>query len=116
MTFIVNSRYNQRLVTIFTSNYEDTPDIDVLDSLRVRVGSRMYSRMHEMCDFIEYGGADYRLLPPNPGGDDLMAHAKGAGDQNSKLPSRRKNREPAQTHPGKKPGWRGGNAANRDYQ
>ena len=66
MTFIVNSRYNQRLVTIFTSNYEDTPDIDVLDSLRVRVGSRMYSRMHEMCDFIEYGGADYRLLPPNP--------------------------------------------------
>ena len=33
MTFIVNSRYNNRLTTIFTSNYEDNPDIEALDSL-----------------------------------------------------------------------------------
>ena len=108
MTFIVNSRYNQRLVTIFTSNYEDTPDIDVLDSLRVRVGSRMYSRMHEMCDFIEYGGADYRLLPPNGGMDDLMALWKVAGEQKSKLPTRAKNQLRAQIKPGKELGWSGG--------
>ena len=73
MTFIVNTRYNHRLTTVFTSNYEDNPDIEALDSLRVRVGSRMYSRIHEMCDFVEYGGADYRLLPPNGGVDDLLA-------------------------------------------
>jgi DNA replication protein DnaC len=110
MTFIVNSRYNHRLVTIFTSNYEDTPDIDVLDSLRVRVGSRMYSRMHEMCDFIEYGGADYRLLPPNGGVDDLMALWKVAGEQKSKLPSRAKGPMRAQLKPGKELGWSGGKA------
>jgi DNA replication protein DnaC len=108
MTFIVNSRYNQKLVTIFTSNYEDTPDIDVLDSLRVRVGSRMYSRMHEMCDFIEYGGADYRLLPPNGGVDDLMALWKVAGEQKSKLPTRAKNQLRAQMKPAKELGWSGG--------
>ena len=108
MTFIVNSRYNDRLVTIFTSNYEDTPDIDALDSLRVRVGSRMYSRMHEMCDFIEYGGADYRLLPPNPGVDDLMALWKVAGEQKSKLPARAKGPVRAEIKPGKELGWSGG--------
>ena len=110
MTFIVNSRYNHRLVTIFTSNYEDTPDVDALDSLRVRVGSRMYSRMHEMCDFIEYGGADYRLLPPNPGVDDLIAHWKVAGEQKSKLPSRSKGQVRAELKPGKELGWSGGKA------
>jgi DNA replication protein DnaC len=114
MTFIVNSRYNQRLVTIFTTNYEDTPDIDVLDSLRVRVGSRMYSRMHEMCDFIEFGGADYRLLPPNPGVDDLIAHWKVAGEQKSKLPSRTKGQVRAQIKPVRELGWSGGKAENRD--
>ena len=113
MTFIVNARYNQRLVTIFTSNYDDTPEIDIVDSLRVRVGSRMYSRMHEMCDFIEYGGADYRLLPPNPGVDDLMAHWKVAGEQRSKLPTRSKGPVRAELN---KPaarrdlGWSGGKA------
>jgi DNA replication protein DnaC len=110
MTFIVNSRYNQRLVTIFTSNYEDTPDIEVLDSLRVRVGSRMYSRMHEMCEFIEYGGADYRLLPPNPGVDDMIAQWKVVGEQKSKLPSRAKGPVRAQIKPGKELGWSGGKA------
>jgi DNA replication protein DnaC len=112
MTFIVNSRYNQRLTTIFTSNYEDNPDIEALDSLRVRVGSRMYSRMHEMCDFIDYGGADYRLLPPNGGVDDLIALWKVAGEQRGRLPNRTKGMARAQLkHPGKAElGWTGGKA------
>jgi DNA replication protein DnaC len=113
MTFIVNSRYNQRLTTIFTSNYEDNPDIEALDSLRVRVGSRMYSRMHEMCDFIDYGGADYRLLPPNGGVDDLIALWKVAGEQRSRLPNRSKGMVRAQLkQPGGKAelGWSGGKA------
>ena len=112
MTFIVNSRYNHRLTTIFTSNYEDNPDIEALDSLRVRVGSRMYSRMHEMCDFIEYGGADYRLLPPNGGVDDLIALWKVTGEQRSRLPSRAKGQVRAQLkHPGRAElGWSGGKA------
>ncbi len=113
MTFIVNSRYNQRLTTIFTSNYEDNPDPEALDSLRVRVGSRVYSRMHEMCDFYDFGGADYRLLPPNGGVDDLIALWKVAGEQRGRLPVRTKGPVRAQIkHPAGKDelGWTGGKA------
>ena len=113
MTFIVNTRYNHRLTTVFTSNYEDNPDIEALDSLRVRVGSRMYSRIHEMCDFVEYGGADYRLLPPNGGVDDLLAQWKVAGEQRGRLPARAKGPVRAQLkQPGGKAdlGWSGGKA------
>ena len=42
-----------------------------LDSLRVRVGYRMHSRLHEMCEFLEYDGGDFRMLPANGGPDDL---------------------------------------------
>jgi DNA replication protein DnaC len=113
MTFIVNTRYNHRLTTIFTSNYEDNPDAEALDSLRVRVGSRMYSRIHEMCDFVEYGGADYRLLPPNGGVDDLLTMWKVTGEQRNRLPNRTKGMVRAQL---KRPagsadlGWTGGKA------
>ena len=72
--------------TIFTSNYEDTPDIEALDSLARARRFRMHSRLHEMCEFLEYGGADYRLLPPNGGVDDLVALWKVMGEQRSRLP------------------------------
>ncbi len=45
MNLIVNTRYNERRPTIFTTNYEDTPDDSNLDSLKVRVGFRMHSRL-----------------------------------------------------------------------
>ena len=32
----------------------------------------MRSRLHEMCEFIELDGADYRELPANGGVDDLV--------------------------------------------
>ena len=54
------------------------------------------------------GGADYRLLPPNGGVDDLMALWKVAGEQKSKLPTRAKSQLRAQLKPGKELGWRGG--------
>jgi DNA replication protein DnaC len=71
MNLIVNTRYNERRPTIFTTNYEDLPDEAELDSLKVRVGFRMHSRLHEMCEFLEYDGGDYRMLPANGGADDL---------------------------------------------
>jgi DNA replication protein DnaC len=74
MNLIVNTRYNERRHTIFTSNYEDTPEEteDSAQSLKERIGFRIHSRLHEMCDFLEYEGADYRHLPPNGGVDDLL--------------------------------------------
>jgi DNA replication protein DnaC len=44
MSMIVNTRYNERRATIFTSNYEDVPDESEMNSLLVRVGFRLHSR------------------------------------------------------------------------
>ena len=70
---IVNSRYSEKRTTLFTSNYDDNPDSTDPDSLLFRIGFRMRSRLHEMCEFLYLDGADYRELPPNGGVDDLMA-------------------------------------------
>jgi DNA replication protein DnaC len=72
MNLIVNTRYNERRLTLFTSNYPDIPDDTEPNSLLFRIGFRMRSRLHEMCDFIEMDAADYRELPTNGGVDDLL--------------------------------------------
>jgi DNA replication protein DnaC len=72
MNLIVNTRYNEKRLTIFTSNYQDIPDETDPNSLLFRIGFRMRSRLHEMCEFVEMDGADYRELPANGGVDDLV--------------------------------------------
>jgi DNA replication protein DnaC len=72
MNLIVNTRYNERRVTIFTSNYEDIPDDTEPNALVFRIGHRMRSRLHEMCDFVVLDAADYRERPQNAGSDDLI--------------------------------------------
>ncbi len=64
LNLIVNSRYSEKRTTIFTSNYDDNPDNTDPDSLLFRIGFRMRSRLHEMCEFLYLDGADYRELPP----------------------------------------------------
>jgi DNA replication protein DnaC len=113
MNLIVNTRYNERRHTIFTSNYEDTPDDGDPDCLKARIGFRIHSRLHEMCEFLEYDGADYRHLPPNGGVEDLvMLWKRNAGRRT--LPTRSKGPVRAQL---KQPrdgradlGWSGGKA------
>jgi DNA replication protein DnaC len=73
MNLIVNTRYNERRVTLFTSNYQDIPDDTDPNTLLSRIGSRMRSRLHEMCEFVSMDGADYRELPTNGGVDDLLS-------------------------------------------
>jgi DNA replication protein DnaC len=72
LNYIVNSRYSERRLTLFTSNYDISEDATDPDSLQVRVGYRMYSRLHEMCELLHLTGADYRELPVNGGPDDLV--------------------------------------------
>jgi DNA replication protein DnaC len=76
LNLIVNARYSENRTTIFTSNYDDNPDNTDPDSLLFRIGFRMRSRLHEMCEFLYLDGADYRELPPNGGVDDLLTMAK----------------------------------------
>jgi DNA replication protein DnaC len=73
LNLIVNTRYNERRTTIFTSNYEDRPDETDPNTLLCRIGFRMRSRLHEMCEFLDLDGADYREAPTNVGNEDLLA-------------------------------------------
>ena len=75
---IVSNRYNMRKTTIFTTNYTEKPattygepvmfknENDELkerikkETLKQRVFTRIYSRLKEMCDFIEMKGPDHR--------------------------------------------------------
>ena len=66
LNLIVNTRYNERRPTIFTSNYEEYPE-NLGDSLIDQVGFRMHSRLHEMCEFLEFRGADYRFYDASKG-------------------------------------------------
>jgi DNA replication protein DnaC len=90
LNLIVNSRYSHKRVTVFTSNYDDNPDETDPDSLLFRVGFRMRSRLHEMCEFLYLDGADYRQLPPNGGVEDLimMSKLRSKAARKPSLPSR----------------------------
>jgi DNA replication protein DnaC len=112
MNLIVNTRYNERRHTIFTSNFEDTPEDSDPDCLKARIGFRIHSRLHEMCEFLEFDGADYRHLPPNGGVDDLLALWKMKPGRRT-LPARTKGTVRAQLkQPAGKAelGWTGGKA------
>ena len=67
--YIINHRYNNKKMTIFTTNYLDTDEPedrrDALykkegDSLVDRIGVRLRSRIYEMCKVVEMEGADFR--------------------------------------------------------
>jgi DNA replication protein DnaC len=88
MNLIVNTRYNERRLTLFTSNYPDIPDDTEPNSLLFRIGYRMRSRLHEMCEFVQMDGADYRELPVNGGVDDLINLSKMRKNRKPELPDR----------------------------
>ena len=112
MNFIVNTRYNDRRSTIFTSNYEDIEDADAVDSLKARVGFRMHSRLREMCEFLEYDGPDYREFEFTPSSKDLTHRWKQKkAKSRPKLPGKRSPRGRARLETGSADlAWPGGRA------
>jgi DNA replication protein DnaC len=109
MSLIVNTRYNERRPTIFTTNFEDLPDEAELESLKVRVGFRLHSRLHEMCEFLEYDGGDYRMMPANGGSEDLATLWK-RGRGRRPLPNRTQGPARAQLREPRELKWPGGKA------
>jgi DNA replication protein DnaC len=112
LNLIVNTRYSERRATIFTSNYEDRPDDTDPNTLLFRIGFRMHSRLHEMCDFLDLDGGDYRLMPQNGGVDDLIALWK---TRRKSLPVRAGRQARAELRPPARDGradlkWSGGRA------
>jgi len=69
---ILNKRYNDRRLTIITTNYPNEPPLgteSLLSEARIaasretlgdRIGERMRSRLHEMCVVVEMRGEDFR--------------------------------------------------------
>src|ERR1041385_5861199 len=62
MMQIINTRYNDKRLTIFTTNYSDRRknDADTIESLEDRIGVPLRSRLYEMCKTVEIEGEDYR--------------------------------------------------------
>jgi len=60
MAHIINTRYNDQKLTIFTTNYLDERKNDREETLEDRIGVRLRSRLFEMCRTVEISGRDYR--------------------------------------------------------
>lgn len=60
MTHIVGRRYNDKKLTIFTTNYTDERQTPTGETLQDRVGARLRSRLYEMCSTVLIEGGDYR--------------------------------------------------------
>jgi len=57
---IINKRYNDRKLTIFTTNFLDSKTNDKEQTLEDRVSTRLRSRLYEMCNKVMIDGGDYR--------------------------------------------------------
>jgi DNA replication protein DnaC len=60
MMQIISARYNERKLTIFTTNYIDMRRSTVDETLEDRIGTRLRSRLYEMCKTVIIEGEDYR--------------------------------------------------------
>jgi DNA replication protein DnaC len=62
---LISKRYNASKKTLITTNYvtyDLAKDIgDTKEILEVRVGERIASRLHEMCEFLYLQGRDFRI-------------------------------------------------------
>ena len=111
MNLIVNTRYNQKKATIFTSNFIDTPDDTDPNTLVFRVGFRIRSRLFEMCTIVEIDAADYRVRPPDASIDDLVMLWKRGRPSKKPLPTRSGGQVKAQFRDGRADlKWPGGRA------
>jgi DNA replication protein DnaC len=57
---IINYRYNEKKLTVFTSNYLDSPSRTGEETLTDRIEARLRSRLHEMCRVVQISGDDFR--------------------------------------------------------
>jgi DNA replication protein DnaC len=60
MTQIIGRRYNNKKLTIFTTNYTDERQSPAVETLQDRIGARLRSRLYEMCGIVLIEGEDYR--------------------------------------------------------
>src|SRR5215210_5229871 len=66
MMNIIGKRYNDKKLTIFTTNYMDARRSQSEETLEDRVGVRLRSRLYEMCRTVQIEGDDYRRQLDSP--------------------------------------------------
>jgi DNA replication protein DnaC len=66
MAHVINTRYNEKRFTVFTTNYVDDRPNGREETLEDRVGVRVRSRLYEMCRTIFMDGRDYRRTFDQP--------------------------------------------------
>ena len=57
---LLNTRYNRGRITILTTNFGDEPDSRGGETLEVRVGAPVRSRLWEMCQLVTIDAEDFR--------------------------------------------------------
>ena len=78
---IVNSRYCEDRATICTTSLPTNPHDR--ESLLFEIGGRALSILHQMCDIIEFSGADYRQAGRRPSEDTLREQWKARTRQHA---------------------------------
>jgi DNA replication protein DnaC len=121
LNLIVNTRYNHRRLTIFTSNYPlalpaglpfDGKDWSRFE-LKERVGFRLFSRLQEMCDFVTLEGVDFRELGPDATTEELVSLMKKGSQAHGEQTQPRKGKPMAKARMKNGTfdlGWSGGKA------
>lgn len=74
---VVNTRYSERRLTVFTTNLSDADNTEPT-SFAFQLGLRTRSRLKEMCDWIRMEGVDTREVGPNPTHDDIIRWQQGS--------------------------------------
>ena len=60
MAHIINTRYNDKKLTVFTTNYLDERRTERDETLEDRIGVRLRSRLFEMSKTVSINGEDFR--------------------------------------------------------
>ena len=60
LAHVINTRYNEKKFTVFTTNYLDIRPNDREETLEDRIGVRVRSRLYEMCRTVSMEGKDFR--------------------------------------------------------
>ena len=68
---VVNTRYSERRLTVFTTNLSDVENTEPT-SVAYQLGLRTRSRLKEMCDWVCMEGVDTREVGPHPTHDDII--------------------------------------------
>ena len=63
--YILNHRYNEKKLTIITTNFSDATTNARDETLGERITVRLRSRLYEMCRDVKIKGSDYREMAHN---------------------------------------------------